>query len=64
MPSTWPPRGLEAVAHFGMPFAIFAQLNAPASGKLTRERFGWEPTEPGLIADIDLGHCFTAVTGH
>jgi nucleoside-diphosphate-sugar epimerase len=54
----------EAGAHFGMPFAIFAQLNAPASGKLTQERFGWEPTEPGLIADIGLGHYFTATTAH
>jgi NAD dependent epimerase/dehydratase family enzyme len=54
----------EAVAHFAIPFAIFAQMNAPASGNLTRERFGWEPTEPGLIADIDLGHYFTATTAH
>jgi nucleoside-diphosphate-sugar epimerase len=54
----------EAADHFGMPFAIFAQLNAPASGKRTQERFGWEPTEPGLIADIDLGHYFTATASH
>lgn len=54
----------EAAGHFGMPFAIFAQLNAPASGQRTRERFGWEPAEPGLIADIDLGHYFTATAGH
>ena len=55
----------EAVDHFGLPFAIFAQLNAPASGKLTQERFGWEPAEPGLIADIELGHYFAAaVTEH
>jgi nucleoside-diphosphate-sugar epimerase len=49
----------EAVDHFGMPFAIFAQFNAPASGRRTRDRFGWEPTQPGLIADIDQGHYFT-----
>jgi nucleoside-diphosphate-sugar epimerase len=54
----------EAAQHFGMPFAIFAQMNAPASGTRTRERFGWEPAQPGLIADIDLGHYFTAVVGH
>lgn len=54
----------EAAGHFGMPFAIFAQLNAPASGKRTRERFGWEPTGPDLIADIDLGHYFTATPVH
>jgi nucleoside-diphosphate-sugar epimerase len=57
-------RADEAAGHFGMPFAIFAQLNAPASGKRTRERFGWEPTEPDLIADIDLGHYFTATPVH
>lgn len=54
----------EAVGHFGMPFAIFAQLNAPTSGQRTRERFGWEPAGPGLIADIDLGHYFTATPAH
>jgi nucleoside-diphosphate-sugar epimerase len=54
----------EAAEHFGMPFAIFAQFDAPASGARTRERFGWEPTEPGLIADIDLGHYFTATANH
>ena len=54
----------EAVAHFGMPFAIFAQIDAAASGRRTRERFGWQPTEPGLIADIDQGHYFAAATGH
>lgn len=49
----------EAADHFGMPFALFAQLNAPASSAGTRQRFGWRPTEPGLIADIDQGHYFT-----
>lgn len=42
-----------------MPLAIFAQLDVPASSKRTREQFGWRPTEPGLIADIDLGHYVT-----
>jgi nucleoside-diphosphate-sugar epimerase len=54
----------EAADHFGMPYAIFAQFHAPASGKRTRERFAWEPTEPGLIEDIDLGHYFTATAAH
>jgi hypothetical protein len=35
-----PPAGKHGLAawpgHFGMPFAIFAQINAPASGKRTR----------------------------
>jgi len=46
----------EAPGHFGMPLAIFAQLDVPASSKRTREQFGWEPVEPGLIADIDARH--------
>ena len=54
----------DAAGHFGMPLALFAQINAHASGKRTREQFGWEPAEPGLIADIDLGHYATAASAH
>jgi hypothetical protein len=25
----------------------------PASSKLTQERLGWRPKQPGLIADLD-----------
>ena len=49
----------EAPGHFGPVFALFAQFNAPASSARTQERFGWRPTEPGLIADLDQGHYFT-----
>jgi nucleoside-diphosphate-sugar epimerase len=49
----------EAPSHFGMPFAMFAQFDAPASSARTQERFGWRPVQPGLIADIDEGHYFT-----
>jgi hypothetical protein len=28
------------------------------SAKLTRERFGWAPEQPGLLADLDAGHYF------
>lgn len=52
----------EAAAHFGMPLAIFAQLDVPASSKRTREQFGWEPVEPGLIADIDTRHYANAAS--
>jgi nucleoside-diphosphate-sugar epimerase len=48
----------EAAEHFGMPYAIFAQFDIPASAKQTAERFDWQPTGPGLIEDIDLGHYF------
>jgi hypothetical protein len=32
----------------------------PTSSALTRERFGWTPDGPALIADIDQGHYFIA----
>jgi len=47
----------EAQAHFGL-FALFAARDMPASSALTRERFGWQPTYPGLIADLEAGHYF------
>ncbi len=48
----------EAREHFGT-LAGFAAYDVPASSAITRERFGWRPTEPGLIADLDQGHYFT-----
>jgi nucleoside-diphosphate-sugar epimerase len=36
----------------------FLGLDAPASGALTRELLGWQPTQPGLIDDLDQGHYF------
>jgi nucleoside-diphosphate-sugar epimerase len=48
----------EAAGHFGT-FAGFAAIDVPASSALTRERFGWQPVQPGLIADLDEGHYFT-----
>lgn len=42
----------EAAGHFGW-FAMFAGLDAPTSSERTRALLGWEPTQPGLIADID-----------
>jgi hypothetical protein len=47
----------EAAGHFGL-FAVFASIDVPASSVLTRERFGWQPDHPGLIADLDEGHYF------
>jgi nucleoside-diphosphate-sugar epimerase len=35
--------------------AAFVALDVPASSARTRELLGWEPTGPGLIADIDAG---------
>lgn len=42
----------EAEAHFG-PLAMWVAGNGPAASERTRATLGWEPQEPGLIADID-----------
>jgi nucleoside-diphosphate-sugar epimerase len=47
----------DAQGHFGL-FALFASMDDPASSELTRKRFGWHPSQPGLIADLDEGHYF------
>ena len=59
--------------HFGIPVVSIAAENAnehfrwlggfigsdsPASSALTRETMGWQPTQPGLIDDLELGHYF------
>jgi nucleoside-diphosphate-sugar epimerase len=41
----------EAAGHFGW-LAPFAGMDLPASSAQTRERLGWHPTGPGLIADL------------
>lgn len=47
----------EASAHFGM-MAMFIGGNGPASSEHTRERLGWAPQEPGLLADISQPEYF------
>ena len=42
----------EAAAHFGW-FEHFTALDVPATSEVTRERLGWRPTGPGLLADVD-----------
>lgn len=42
----------EAQAFFGR-FAMFATLDMRASSARTRRRLEWEPTGPGLIADLE-----------
>jgi nucleoside-diphosphate-sugar epimerase len=42
----------EAPAHFGW-LAMFAGLDMPASSTRTRQRLGWHPAGPGLIADLE-----------
>lgn len=41
----------KAAEHFGW-FASFAGLDISASSAQTREKLGWNPTGPGLIADL------------
>ena len=45
----------EAQAFFGW-LAMFAGRDSPASSVLTRKRLGWQPTGPGLIADLEQLH--------
>jgi hypothetical protein len=33
-------------------------VDAPASSAVTRELLGWQPTEAGLIDDLDQDHYF------
>ena len=47
----------EAAAHFGW-MARFVDMDAPASNALTQQRLGWQPTQPGLLADLAQGHYF------
>ena len=42
----------EAAGHFGW-LAHFVGSDMPASSAQTRERLGWHPTGPRLIADLE-----------
>ncbi len=53
----------EAATHFGFlgPIAaldITNLYNTAQASQATRELLGWEPTHPGLIADLEKGHYF------
>jgi len=50
----------EAVEHFGF-LGVFFGLDIPASSALTRQRFDWNPTHVGLIADLDHARYFETV---
>ena len=47
----------EAGEHFTW-LAGFLGIDSPASSALTRELLGWQPTQAGLIDDLDQGHYF------
>lgn len=50
----------QAGEHFGW-LGRFFSLDIPVSGTLTQQRFGWHPTQPGLIADLEEGHYFNKI---
>ncbi|PYI66418.1 3-beta hydroxysteroid dehydrogenase [Arthrobacter livingstonensis] len=47
----------DAADHFGFLGPILS-LGGRSSSVITRELFGWEPTHPGLIEDLEAGHYF------
>ena len=49
----------EAAEHFGW-FAPFAGMDAPTSSERTRALLRWEPTQPGLLQDVDQPSYFPA----
>ncbi len=49
----------EAAAHFGW-FTGFAAMDGPSSSARTRALLGWEPTQPGLLADVDQPSYFAS----
>jgi nucleoside-diphosphate-sugar epimerase len=49
----------QAAEHFGF-LGYFFGADMPASGEFTRERLGWKPKQPGLIADLDHPRYFQA----
>lgn len=48
----------EAAQYFGW-FAHFAAMDIRASSLQTRDSLGWEPTQPGLLEDMDGNIYFT-----
>ncbi len=50
---------VEAAKQFSF-LAPFIPMDNPTSSKLTQERLGWKPTQPGLLADLEQGDYFKA----
>ncbi len=48
----------EAYDHFGWIGPLFS-VDAPATSSRTRELLDWQPTQAGLLDDLDAGHYFT-----
>ena len=52
-----PARSLPA-EEFGGMLVLLLSTDMPASSTITQKLFGWKPTHPGLIEDIEEGHYF------
>lgn len=52
--------GKAASKHFGF-LSLFAGIDNPVSSQWTQQQLGWEPKQPGLIADLEQGSYFTAI---
>jgi hypothetical protein len=50
---------LMVPGYFGF-LANIVTKSYPASSLITRRTLGWEPAQPGLLADLDNGHYFPA----
>lgn len=48
----------ETADHFGW-FGPFFARDVPASSALAQKRLGWHPERPGLVEDLESGHCLT-----
>lgn len=51
----------DAGEHFGW-LGGFLGADSAASSALTRELLGWQPTQPGLLEDLEKGHYFQPPT--
>jgi nucleoside-diphosphate-sugar epimerase len=52
----------QAAGQFGF-LAGFLALDMPVSSELTRALLSWEPSGPGLVADLQQGHYFALAEG-
>jgi len=48
----------DAANHFGW-IGHFFGIDGPASSAQTQKQLGWRPTQPGLIADLEMSHYFS-----
>jgi nucleoside-diphosphate-sugar epimerase len=56
------PTAAVPAENFGFLGSIFG-VDQPASSALTRERFGWQPTHPSLLQDLEAGNYPARVGG-